>query len=87
MTDHVDGDLAAVREALDKFGRLSRPVDQLADDDDLFAAGFTSHATVNVMLAIEDALAVEFPDELLNRTTFASISALANAVAQSRGAR
>lgn len=87
MTDHVDGDLAAVREALDKFGRLSRPVDQLADDDDLFAAGFTSHATVNVMLAIEDTLAVEFPDELLNRTTFASINALAHAVAQSRGAR
>lgn len=87
MTDHVEGDLAAIREALEKFGRLNRPVAELADDDDLFAAGFTSHATVNVMLAIEDALAVEFPDELLNRTTFASISALANAVGQSRGAR
>lgn len=87
MTDYVDGDLAAIREALAKFGRLSRPVDQIADGDDLFAAGFTSHATVNVMLAIEDSLDVEFPDELLNRTTFASIGALAGVVAQSRGAR
>ncbi|MBN9104415.1 MAG: acyl carrier protein [Propionibacteriaceae bacterium] len=87
MTDHADGDLAAIREALEKFGRLNRPLPEIADDDDLFAAGFTSHATVNVMLAIEDALAIEFPDELLNRTTFASITALANAAAQSRGSR
>jgi acyl carrier protein len=87
VTDNVDGDLAAIREALEKFGRLSRPVDQIADDDDLFAAGFTSHATVNVMLAIEDSLDVEFPDELLNRTTFASINSLAGVVAQSRGER
>ncbi len=87
MTEHIDSDLAAIREALEKFGRLSRPVPEIADGDDLFAAGFTSHATVNVMLAIEDSLAIEFPDELLNRTTFASITALANAAEQSRGAR
>lgn len=87
MTDQAAGDLAAIREALDKFGRLSRPVEALTESDDLFAAGFTSHATVNVMLAIEDALDVEFPDELLNRTTFASIDSLANAVAESRGSR
>ena len=87
MTDHTDGDLAAIREALEKFGRLSRPVPEIAEDDDLFAAGFTSHASVNVMLAIEDALGVEFPDELLNRTTFASFDALAGAVEQSRGDR
>lgn len=87
MTDHADDDLAAIREALEKFGRLARPVPEIAEADDLFAAGFTSHATVNVMLAIEDALEVEFPDELLNRTTFASIAALAGAVEQSRGGR
>ena len=87
MTDHTDGDLAAIREALEKFGRLSRPVPEIAEDDDLFAAGFTSHASVNVMLAIEDALGVEFPAELLNRTPFASIDALAGAVEQSRGDR
>jgi acyl carrier protein len=87
VTEHSDGDLAAIREALEKFGRLARPVPEIAEGDDLFAAGFTSHATVNVMLAIEDTLDVEFPDELLNRTTFASIDALASAVEQSRGAR
>jgi len=75
----------AIREALKQFGRLNRPVAELNDDSDLFGAGFTSHATVNVMLAIEDALDIEFPDELLNRSTFVSIEALAGAVQLSRG--
>ncbi len=85
--DSGGSDLVAVRAALDKFGRLSRPINEIADSDDLFAAGFTSYATVNVMLAIEDSLGIEFPDELLNRTTFASVAALGNAIEQSRGQR
>lgn len=78
-------DRLAIRDALKQFGRLNKAVAELADDSDLFAAGFTSHATVNVMLAIEDALDIEFPDELLNRSTFVSIDALAGAIQLSRG--
>jgi acyl carrier protein len=85
VSDHTYEDRLAIREALQQFGRLNRPVAQLSDDSDLFAVGFTSHATVNVMLAIEDALDIEFPDELLNRSTFASIDSLAGAVQLSRG--
>ncbi len=85
MSDHTYQDRLAIREALQQFGRLNRPIAELSDDSDLFAAGFTSHATVNVMLAIEDALDLEFPDELLNRATFVSINALASAVEVSRG--
>jgi acyl carrier protein len=62
-------------------------VAELGDEADLFSAGLTSHATVNVMLAIEDALGIEFPDELLNRSTFVSIESLAAAVETSRGQR
>lgn len=85
MTEHTFEDRFAIREALQQFGRLNQPVAELSDDADLFTAGFTSHATVNVMLALEDALEIEFPDELLNRSTFASITSLADAVQQSRG--
>lgn len=87
MSEHTYEDRLAIREALQQFGRLSRPVAELGDDADLFSAGFTSHATVNVMLAIEDALGIEFPDELLNRSTFTSIDTLANAVETARGGR
>jgi acyl carrier protein len=87
VSDNTYGDRLAIREALQQFGRLNQAVADLSDEADLFAAGFTSHATVNVMLAIEDALGIEFPDELLNRSTFVSIDALAHAVGVSRGER
>lgn len=87
MSEHTYGDRLAIREALQQFGRLNRPVAELGDEADLFSAGLTSHATVNVMLAIEDALGIEFPDELLNRSTFVSIESLAAAVETSRGQR
>jgi len=62
------------------------PIEEAADDADLFALGFTSHATGNVMLAIEDELDLEFPDELLTRSTFESVLALAAAVARAQDA-
>jgi acyl carrier protein len=56
------------------------PVDQLADDADLYAAGLSSFASVQVMLGLEDAFDVEFPDNLLNRKSFQSIDAITKAV-------
>lgn len=69
-----------IRRALDQHAQLSSPAESVADDADLYAAGLTSHATVNVMLAIENDLDIEFPDELLTRSTFASVGAIAEAV-------
>lgn len=40
----------------------------------------TSHASVNLMLALEDAFDVEFPERLLRRRTFESIAAIASAL-------
>jgi acyl carrier protein len=70
-----------IREILQKFGRLSKDATTLGVDDDLFSAGLSSLATVNVMLAIEETFDIEFPDRLLTRRSFQSISALAEVVA------
>jgi len=51
-------------------------VDALPEDADLFQAGMTSHASVNVMLAIEDGFDVEFPDAMLKRSVFESIASI-----------
>jgi acyl carrier protein len=71
---------AEVRAIVKAHGRLPVDVDGLADDADLYQAGMTSHASVNVMLAIEDAFDVEFPDAMLTRRVFASIASMATAV-------
>jgi acyl carrier protein len=74
--------VSRVRELVSGHARLVGAVDSLSDDSDLFAAGLTSLATVNLMLAIEEAFDIEIPDALLNRRSFASISALSAVVEQ-----
>ena len=59
---------------------LQADIDGLADEADLYAAGLNSHATVNLMLALEEAFDVELPDRLLRRRTFSSIDAIAEAL-------
>jgi acyl carrier protein len=59
----------------------------LSDDSDLYTAGMTSHATVNVMLALEGSFGVEFPDRMLRRSVFESIDSIALAVQQLTSAR
>ena len=71
-----------IRDILREVGQLGTPVETLDDETDLFAAGLTSFATVNVMLAIEDRFEVEFPVGLLRRESFRSVAALARVVAE-----
>jgi len=71
-----------VRQMIQQHARLSVDVGGLSDQDDLFAAGMSSLATVSVMLGIENAFDVEFPDSMLKRSVFQSISALRAAVDQ-----
>jgi len=56
--------------------RLIVDVADLSDDDDLYKFGMTSHASVTVMLALEDAFEIEFPERMLRRGTFASVSSI-----------
>ena len=46
----------------------------------------TSQASVNVMLALEAAFDIEFPDHMLKRSVFASVAAIRDAVEQLTGA-
>jgi acyl carrier protein len=65
-----------IREVLREHGRLPVDVDALPEDADLFQAGMTSHASVNVMLALENAFDLEFPDAMLKRSVFESIASI-----------
>ena len=69
-----------IREIVDKHGRLTSGLDGLADSANLYTAGLTSHASVNVMLALEDEFDIEFPERLLKRATFESIANLREAI-------
>ena len=67
---------ASVREVIGTHGHLMTDVAQLADTDDLYEHGMTSHATVSVMLALEDEFDIEFPDADLRRASFQTVSAI-----------
>lgn len=69
-----------VRMTLKSMGLLSAVIDSLPAEADLYDAGLTSFASVQLMLALEEAFDVEFPERMLNRKTFASLSAIAAAV-------
>jgi acyl carrier protein len=69
-----------IRQILSDHARLTVEPASLGDADDLYAAGMTSHASVNVMLALEDEFDVEFPDAMLKRSVFESVDAIAGAL-------
>lgn len=70
-----------IRELLSKHGGLPVAVEQIADTADLYDAGLSSFASVQLMLALEDEFDIEFPETYLNRKTFSSIAAIAEALA------
>ena len=73
---------AAIRTILSEVARLDVPVESLGDQADLYEAGLSSLATVQVMLAIENTFGIEIPDRMLTRQLFRSINSLAAATEQ-----
>jgi acyl carrier protein len=71
-----------IRRVIGEHGHL--PVDMASIDDhaDLFQAGMTSHASVNVMLGLESEFDIEFPDSMLKRSVFESVAAIRSALEQ-----
>ena len=65
-----------IRAILQEHGRLAVEVASLGDRSNLYDAGLTSHASVNLMLALEERFDIEFPERMLRRGAFASISAI-----------
>ena len=71
-----------IRQVIKEHGRLSVDLDSLPDDADLYQAGMTSHASVNVMIALEDTFDVEFLDSMLKRSVFESVDSIATALTE-----
>ena len=71
-----------IRKILKDHGRLSKDAEAYPEDGDLYQAGMTSHASVNVMLALEGEFDIEFPDHMLKRSVFESMAAMRDAIAQ-----
>jgi len=61
-TDGVDEIDVRIRQILQDHGRLGTDVETLFNTVDLLSAGLTSHAHVNVVLALESGFDIEFPD-------------------------
>ncbi|WP_375482296.1 acyl carrier protein [uncultured Mycobacterium sp.] len=69
-----------IRDVLAAHGRMAVDPHEVDDQADLYELGLTSHASVDVMLALEAAFDVEFPDEVLKKCTFASVHNIAQVV-------
>ena len=73
---------SVIRGVLRDHGRLNRDAGLLDAAADLYQSGMTSHASVNVMLALEGAFDIEFPDHMLKRNVFSSIESIRRAVGE-----
>ena len=71
-----------IRAVLREHARLPADPSTLGEDADLYQAGMTSQASVNVMLGLEDAFDVEFPDRMLRREVFESIASIRAALTE-----
>ena len=71
-----------IRNVLQQHGRLNQDVSLLDAQTDLYQSGLTSHASVNVMLALEGLFDIEFPDHMLKRSVFNSIQSIGSALSE-----
>ncbi len=69
-----------IRIVLAEQGRLPVSPATLGEEADLYQAGMTSHASISVMLGLEEAFDVEFPDRMLTREVFSSIASIRSAL-------
>lgn len=77
---------AQIRKLVGSYSGLRVDAADLSDADDLYELGMTSTANVNLMLALEEEFDIEFPEELLVRATFESLSAIRRSVEQVQSA-
>jgi acyl carrier protein len=76
-----------IRALVKQHGHLGVELEALSDDGDLYEAGLSSHASVNLMLALENHFDVEFPERMLRRRTFESIASIQSAIEELTGVR
>lgn len=71
-----------IRELIGSHKIIPVSVDRVGDEDDLYDLGMTSFASVQLMLALEEAFDIEFPEHMLNRKTFQSIASIDRSVSE-----
>lgn len=81
MSDEL---IVQIRRVLVERGGLSTDASALPADADLYAAGLSSFASVDVMLGLEESFGISFPDRMLKRSLFESIGSIAAAVSELR---
>ncbi|HEX7356064.1 MAG TPA: acyl carrier protein [Mycobacteriales bacterium] len=65
-----------IRDVLAQHASLAVDATTVSAHDNLYSLGMTSHASVRVMLALEDAFDVEIPDSYLRKETFESVASI-----------
>ena len=75
-----------IRKIIGEHARLPVDAKKLSDFDDLYDHGMTSHASVMLMLGLENSFGVEFPDSMLTRDVFSSVVAIESAITTLRQA-
>ena len=76
--------METLRQLIDKHARLPVAAATLAPSQDLYAAGLTSFAAVQLMLALEESFDIEFPERMLNRRSFATMDSIAACINELR---
>jgi acyl carrier protein len=71
---------ARIRRVLGTLDVLRVDPNDLADGDDLYAAGLRSLGAVRLLVALEGEFGVEFPDSVLHRGAFNTIAGIASAL-------
>jgi acyl carrier protein len=69
-----------IRDVLATHGRMAIDPREVDEQADLYELGLTSHASVDVMLALEEEFDIEFPDEVLKKSTFESVHNIAQVI-------
>ena len=66
-----------IREIIDTRGLLPVAARTLAPNANLYDAGFSPFAAIQLTLALEEARGVEFPRRMLRRQSFSSLDSIA----------
>ncbi len=73
-------DMEEIRNIVIETAQLPMNAQQISDNMDLDDAGITSLGRMNVILALEDRLQINFPDDMMTRKNFSSITAMSRTV-------
>ena len=69
-----------IRSVLKAHSRIRTPIEEIGNDANLFDAGMSSLASVDVILALEEEFGIEFAEDMMHRKTFESINSIAAAI-------